>query len=254
MLGAHKAVAFPKKFTLAMKHLGNAISTPHAVLAILVGYKSTVDEAIDIESLILECWNQRLTADYSLLCEGREFAKLLSIPEFTATIGGKHPEVDESCTVVEVCIRIPKQLRTFHTHVPSHWSLLHLYVEVMQIDPFAARRITCGNGVSRVDKHTTLRTMHAIGIEWKLYIKGADCAFLALGKTIQAVEIPPTMPYEIEPEGRATPPFLVLSLPTNDEILDSAVFARVIWLLERFYAALPAQIATVLWRRSQGTS
>ena len=242
LLGAHSLIVFPKKLTLAMHQLGNAIATPHAVMTILVGFKSAVDPAIDIEAIVRQCWEQRLTAHNSILCEGQEFASLMSFRQFFSTIGGRHPVIDGSCAQIDVCFSIPSQLRAFHTCVPSHWSLLQVYIEVMQIDPFAAKLVTCGNGYTKADRHTTLQTLQEIDIDWKLYIKGADFAFLALGRSAQAEIVPPTMPYEVGTGAKVTKQTVRIEMPSNDEILDSQMFLRVIRILENFYASVPTQI------------
>ena len=76
LLGATtcEIVAIPIKTEYAFKGLGNAIAVPHAMLTILVGLNATKFLGGNITSIIQDCWNDKVTANNSIVIRNQDYA------------------------------------------------------------------------------------------------------------------------------------------------------------------------------------
>ena len=79
LLGAplSEIVPLPIKIDIAFRHLGNAISVPHALTTILVALVGCRFVTLPIVEIVHQCWNQRIDAKNSAVIRNKDFAFLV---------------------------------------------------------------------------------------------------------------------------------------------------------------------------------
>ena len=109
LLGAtsEEIVALPVKIEYAFRNLGNAISVPHALLAILVGLSAVKLIPVNIANTIRACWNDKITTANSIVCRNKDYAFIV-------------PHALVSQTIAAHCIRESTCISSTYIRIAQH--------------------------------------------------------------------------------------------------------------------------------------
>ena len=67
-------VPVPIKIDIAFRHLGNSISTMHALTCILVAVTATKMSGAEVTSTVMQCWQDRFSTENSIVIRSKDYA------------------------------------------------------------------------------------------------------------------------------------------------------------------------------------
>ena len=229
LLGATETVVLPAKLTLTFKILGNAISTPQSLLALLLAFQSVFQRPVSIADTIKQCWDERLQASNTIVLAGLDFWTLMPMQEYMNSIKAHPPSKAHTGTLINVKIEFRRHHGTQQQQIPAMWSLKRFLLETLHIDHNATRSITCGNIDRRASSHDTLHHLASLNNKWDISLKSIE--FIRL--TFQgSYTLTTTKATHKRPIPNQT---LVLDVPTLDEVFELSTFHRFLAVMEDFY-------------------
>ena len=88
MLGAttHSSISVDKQLATAFSHLGNGIAVVHSYLTIVLGLCLASCVHIDVTSVVLKCWQSRVSPDNSIVLVDRDLVCIVPHDRFTEDI------------------------------------------------------------------------------------------------------------------------------------------------------------------------
>ena len=123
LLGATESIAVSFKMVLAFRQIGNAISVPHAILTLGVGFRAILSWDLPVHALVLKCWDARLTSFSSFVVHNDRFAFLCSIDAFIREFAIKEVRLAPKTEYVEWCLMHCRSEATKTIFLPSDWKV-----------------------------------------------------------------------------------------------------------------------------------
>ena len=241
MLGATATLSMPSKITIAFHQIGNAISTPQAMLPILVMLQSVLNIQLSIKEIVQKLWNQRHTKQTSIVLAGTEYWTVIKLEELPKW--GPDPtsftsdSFHDALTSIRIEVRNPAKAVRFTVEAPEHWSILRFLMQVMHYDHHLCQEICISSRSGPINAHTTLMTMEGKKQEWTIKVRHQTLAVIAFqDEEIEEDDIPPTLPFHMwDNEEVSEPACLDLKVPCFEAIMESQTFVRFLTIMDEFY-------------------
>ena len=241
MLGASTTVKMPSKIQVAFHHIGNAIATQHALLAVSVLLQSISKSKVHITNIVTKSWNQRHTATTSVVLAGTEYWTVIKLADLPMYCPDPKQQSDwslhDALANLQVVIRNPMKTGQHPVLAPEHWSVTQFLLQVMQIDHHLIKRIRIASRSGHVNTHTTLAMLASKKHEWSIKIKSQEIATLVFPcDEPDEDEIAATLPFRVWEEQECSHSKTIdLKVPTFGEIMESPSFARFLAIIDQFH-------------------
>lgn len=252
LLGATtcEIVAIPIKTEYAFRGLGNAIAVPHAMLTILVGLNAIKFLGGNITSIVQECWNDKVTANNSIVIRNRDYAFI--VPHSLSARAIADFCIQESKLVDVPHIIIGKIRFNFHPEETLGQFLNRCGIvnksdvnffcmqDVVQIPWKMPLKLLIGDEYTILHKYQTVFRFACVA-------KGSDdtCERDSLDDDISSiinqVEMNPvtlsmydvTQPYDVDPVNDEsivdTPKHACVSVPPHETTIDFGLYDKIEW-------------------------
>ena len=242
ILGAGETIHFPSKLGLAFHQIGNAIAVPHAMLCFLVLFQATSKYDASIRDVINRLWASRHMKHTSILLEGVEFWTLIKLDAFASHLDTPaRPQAfgfSEALGLTRLCIQNAAKDGAHVIEVPEQWSIVQLLTQVLHIDHHVLKEVTISNSNHAANKNHRVATIAETKTLWTISLRNVNIGHLCVSpQPFDESAIPPTVPFDLSDNIEdSSDPHLSVSVPTFDQILHTASFARFLSILEQFYA------------------
>ena len=233
---------YQNKISLTFHQLGNAIAVPHALLVLLMMVQSTTKAPIAINDLIQQLWHQRHKADSSVVLAGVEYWTLTKIDAYVRMLPTPsspcNDQLFEALGATKVIVRNAQKTGSHLLHVPENWSVAQFLGQILQIDHNVFQHVTIANECNVFAKQSTIQDIAHTRLECIVKMKNMPVVHLSFPFDVpKEEELPATIPFDlIEEVEECYPGIVSLQIPTFDQILESAIFARFLSILEAYYA------------------
>ena len=243
LLGACDPISLPNKISLTFHQLGNAIAVPHALLVLLMLVQSTTKTPVAVNDLVQQLWHQRHKADSSVVLAGVEYWTLTKLDAYVRTL----PTPSSPCTdqlfealgATKVIVRNEQKTGSHLLLIPENWSVTQFLGQILQIDHNLFQHVTIANERNVFARHSTIQEIVQTRMDCIIKMKDMPVAHLSFPfDDPEDEDLPATLPFDvIEEVEECFPGIVSLTIPTFDQILESAIFARFLSILEAYYAA-----------------
>ena len=127
----------PTKINLCFHQLGNAITVPHALLAILVGLTSVSIVTLPITRTVLQCWCDRALSQHMIVLRNADFL-------FVASCDNLHPAVSKCLSETDgaILIQVVFSESTLSFHCQHLATFAWVVSQIGIVDP-QAQGLTC---------------------------------------------------------------------------------------------------------------
>lgn len=221
LLGATCDQILPTKLPEAFRIVGNAIATPHALLAMLISLQSMLSVRIDIQGEIRACWGAKLTSANSIVFQVGDLVRIvrhINCAPFlqVQTVFGS-----------EGHFRLQLELRTDGAACHGNFQKTSTFgscLRALLVSPSHVRlSLHLEHNEHRFEQAVTLQDLANISLTWHLLIGAHTLGTLSLSPTSQqeqhphskrkhesiVVDISPTIPFSIRHNPGQHQPLLI---------------------------------------------
>ena len=225
MFGATSKCLIPCEVADAFLFLGNAITVPHALLALCVGLGSILQCEINHVAEVATCWRARLHSGQSVVQFIDDYVEVWPWSDFCQQIACR--DVDFQCGFmvhVEPSYATKKTI-TIPVDFTAHDFAEHAFAFQKHLLPDIT---ACRVPDEPASPSLTMGQLQRASLDWDLYFRNSLVARLHFEPPcFDRALVPPTLPYDIEDECPD-----VVEVPNQPHFLDSPNCGGALSLLE----------------------
>lgn len=207
LLGATCDQVLSTKLPEAFRVVGNAIATPHALLAMLISFQSALSIRIDIQGEIRACWNARLTSANAVVFQIGDHVHIARRANCASFLQAQPFQGTEGDFQLHLALRPDGSSGSGLFGAPS---TIANCLKAMLVGPSNVRlSIHVMHNQHRFEQAITLQELANISLTWHLHIGAHTLGTLSLGTfspqapqqphkrkhETSVVDISPTLPF-----------------------------------------------------------
>ena len=196
LLGGVNRISLPSNPLDAFHGLGNAISIPQASLALLVGLQAINRSCLDIESIVCQVWNKRVTSQNAIVIDEGNFISIVHVSSLVERLSFRP----------DSCVRAPMKFTFDSVHGPASfvgscdgdWTVTQLLSSMIQIEPHAASQFSLRHGLVVASAADSIFELTLLSWTWDVCVAAVKVATICFEEGNQEDEIPqlsPTCPF-----------------------------------------------------------
>ena len=199
LFGAIEETIMPIKIGESFHGIGNAVSIPHSLLTLCIGFQALTEEAIDPIQLVKRAWKDKLTVSNAILFEQGDFVHLQPIVGAMAHV---KPRPSMPCEETAfVCVTGSYSGADFGQQVPAHIKVRELFHLCFQGPGDLVSQISLGDDSHQAEHSIAIRSLASSDRLWHLFLGPrivGQCAFSTVHSPVEmpaeVICISPTQP------------------------------------------------------------
>ena len=171
LFGAVNDCAFSTKIQLAFRGVGNAIATPHAILAIAVALHSVGQAQVDPLQAVRQAWALRLTTRNAVLFVSGDFIHLVRATQLLQWISLRppvEPDPDRNVLLLSGCLHGLQFECCVHDHVTCHDAVCQVFAGPSDL----LAQVSFRAPDEKPHSHTPIRALTHVPEGWEVTIAG----------------------------------------------------------------------------------
>lgn len=156
LFGVLEETVMPVKIGESFHGIGNAVSIPHSLLTLCVGFQALTAEAIDPIQIVKKAWKDKLTSSNAILFEQGEFVHLQPIADAMAQV---QPRPQMTCEASELVHAAGSFSNIdFCQQVPAHMMMCEAFHLCFQGRRELVSQLSLHGGATPADLKQAIRT------------------------------------------------------------------------------------------------